>query len=328
MTHPGGAARGANVVWDWSGALLGAVYALPAAAVIGEDLGRGLALAVGVLPAAATGLAPTRRARRMTAVVGALIGLSMFVGAVIGQVPLVAVGGIVALAVGAAWLAGRSRLGTVAVTLCVPLVGVGLSYHTDVGKAAGIAVLMAVGSIYGWLVSLLWPERPPQPPPGQPPVTLWYGLRLGLAGATAAAVGFALDLGHVGWATAAAMLVMRPSEDMQRLRSVGRVLSVTAGALAGILVVRAEPPTAVYGLVVIADLAAAAATHRSRWYVTSAFTTFLVFLLLLFGDPTQAQHRFNERVIETALGVAVAYAFGLLIPTLWRRRRPTPAAAA
>ena len=37
-----------------------------------------------------------------------------------------------------------------------------------------------------------------------------YGLCLGLAGATAAAIGFALDFDHVGWAATAAMLVMRP----------------------------------------------------------------------------------------------------------------------
>ena len=49
----------------------------------------------------------------------------------------------------------------------------------------------------------------------------------------AAAIGFILDLEHVGWACAAALLVMRPSADMQRLRSAGRILAVAIGALAG-----------------------------------------------------------------------------------------------
>ena len=40
-----------------------------------------------------------------------------------------------------------------------------------------------------------------------------YGVRLGLAGAVCAAIGFALDLEHVGWAVTAALIVMRPSPE-------------------------------------------------------------------------------------------------------------------
>jgi len=94
---------------------------------------------------------------------------------------------------------------------------------------------------------MLWPERQPSAATEETeaPPTLGYGLRFGAAGASAAAIGFALGLEHVGWATAACLLVMRPAAEMQRLRSVGRI-------------------------------AAAAATRAGRWYVTPAFTTFLV----------------------------------------------------
>ena len=46
---------------------------------------------------------------------------------------------------------------------------------------------MVAGSEYAYAVSLLWPERPPAP----------------------AAIGFLPDFQHVGWACAAALLVMR-----------------------------------------------------------------------------------------------------------------------
>jgi hypothetical protein len=42
-------------------------------------------------------------------------------------------------------------------------------------------------------------------------------------------------------------------------------------------------------------------------------TTFLVFLLLLYSDPSTAQSRFNERLLETALGVGIAYFYGLVV---------------
>ena len=115
---------------------------------------------------------------------------------------------------------------------------------------------------------------------------------------------------------------MRPGAEMQRLRSVGRVLAVAIGALVAILLVRAGPPAAVYSVAAIAAVAGAGGTHRSRWYVTPAFTTFIVFLLLLYSRPQDAASRFNERLLETLLGVGVAYAFGLVLPTLVARRQP------
>ena len=311
-----------GLAWDWAAAALGGLYALPAAAVVLNDRSMGLALAVGVLPGAIAGLAPTRRARLAVVVLGAAIGVPMFIGGLLSGTPALAVAAIAMLAVGSALLAARSRLGRIAMTLSLPMVGVGLSY-TDIGKAAGLAGLMVLGSLFACLVSMFWPEHAAASSPAQPASpapTVGYGIRLGAAGASAAAIGFLLDLEHVGWACAAALLVMRPAPEMQRLRSVGRILAVALGALAGIALVRSGPPAALYGLAAIAAVAGAAGTHRSRWYVTSAFTTFLVFLLLLYSDPQRAASRFNERLLETLLGVGLAYAFGLALPTLLRRR--------
>jgi hypothetical protein len=68
---------------------------------------------------------------------------------------------------------------------------------------------------------------------------------------------------------------------------------------------------------------AAAATNASRWYVTPAFTAFLVFWALLYGKTGNGdiERRFLERVLETILGVGIAYFFGLLIP--WIRTKAT-----
>ena len=310
-----------GLVWDSSAAVLGAVYALPGGVIVLSDRSRGLALAVGVLPAAIVGLMPTRRGRLAVVVLGTSIGLPMFVGGLLAGVPVIAVLAIAGLGVGSALLAARFRLGQVAMTLSLPMVGIGLSY-SSVGKAAVLAGLMVLGSIFACVVSMFWPEHAAAPSAGAGPrPTLGYGLRLGAAGATAAAIGFLLDLEHVGWACAAALLVMRPAAEMQRLRSVGRIAAVAIGALAAIGLVRLNPSAWAYSLAAIAAVAGAGGTYRSRWYVTPAFTTFLVFLLLLYSRPQDAASRFNERVLETLLGVGIAYAFGLGLPALAQRRR-------
>ena len=68
-----------------------------------------------------------------------------------------------------------------------------------------------------------------------------YGVRLGLAGAVSAGLGFALDLDHKGWATAACLLVMRPTPEMTKLRGAGRAISVSVGALWSAYVVSVGP---------------------------------------------------------------------------------------
>ncbi len=180
-----------GLAWSWSAALPGAAYAVPAGLVAVDDARRGLAMAVGVLPAAIAGLPARRRGRRLLVVLGCLTGVPMLVGGLLAGVPVLAVLAVFALGVGAAWLATRWRAGTIVMTLSLPMVGVGLSY-SDIGEAAGLAGLMVAGSVYAYAVSLLWPERPPPAarPPAGPRPTLGYGVRLGAAGATAAAIGF------------------------------------------------------------------------------------------------------------------------------------------
>lgn len=307
------------------------MYAIPGAVVILGDPAKGFGFTVGVLPAAIVGLAPTRRGRVRSVSVGVLAGLSIFIGGALADIPVVAVIAIGLLALGATWLAARTPIGQLALFFSLPMVGVGLSYST--GKAAGVALLMIAGSVYAAAVSLLWPEHAPPPgarsgPVAMPGATLDYGIRLGLAGAIAAAIGFILDLDHVGWACAAALLVMRPVAEMQRLRSVGRICAVVIGAIAAIVIVEIGPPHGVYAVVAILALAGAAGTHGSRWYVTPAFTTFLVFLLLLYSHPSSAASRFNERVLETLLGVGLAYLFGLGIPSLLESARAARAGRA
>ena len=320
-----GSVLGRGLVWSWSNALVGVIYAVPAIAALPFDVRRGLALGFGVLPAAIAGVAPARRDRWRVVVLGACTAVPMVVGSVLANDPVFAVAAIWVLCIAAALLAGRRPAGQIVMNLSVPMVGIGLSFESA-SESAALAGLIIVGSVYAWLVSLLWPDQPrpsaaSRPRPPEP--MLGYGVRLGAAGASAAAVGFAFDFDHVGWACAATLLVMRPSVEMQRLRSVGRVVSVCCGALAALVIAQLEPAAGWYAVVVLVAVGGAAAMRASRWYVTAAFTTLLVISLLLYAHPDDAGSRFGERVGETILGVSIAYVFGLLLPRLttgWRRR--------
>lgn len=317
-----------GLTWRWSYALRGIVTGAPAAAAAFSDVRLAAALAVGLLPVCSIPLAPRRSGRIRTGRYGVLAAGSIFLGGVLAQWPVLAVIGIVLAGglLGHAVAARGRPLTMLGLVLCLPLLAVGFSYPgTETGGEFAVDILL--GTAWSVLVALAWPTHPPPPPQAapMPPASLIvpYGWLAGLVGGACAAVGFAADLEHVGWAPAAALLVMRPNPPAQRMRSLHRVADVVLGAAAAILLVRLDPPAWVYAGVVLAVVVGATATAGSRWYVLPTFTTYLVFLMLLAGHPADAGSRFWERVVETALGIGVAAAASLVVlPVLERRSRP------
>lgn len=313
---PARAAAVSNVVWSWADALRGSAYALPAALVAPADPERGVALALGVLPACLVPLPAARRSRAVVALLGGLCGMAMLLGAGIAQLPSVvgalALLGVVLTAALAAsvWPAGRVLL-----VLGAPLTAIGLSFSD--WRSAGVgALLMAGGSLYAWAVSLLWPAgdgraRAPMALPSRAEMRR-YGLLLGTCAGVAWIITAWLGVDHPGWAPAACLLVARPDVTLLRLRAVGRVIAVTAGAVGGVAAVAAELSGPVIALLTVATVGGAAATRGSRWYVTSGFTTFLVVLMLLLQHPEQSGQKLGERILETLLGVGLALVAGLL----------------
>ncbi|MFF2022153.1 FUSC family protein [Streptomyces sp. NPDC058171] len=302
------------LAWHGGAAVSGVLYALPGGLVAAfDDPERGLALTLGGLPAVALVLPATRRHRALIVLVGCAAGVSVVLGSLLVHRDWLAVTGVFVLAVGAALLAARRAGGVLAMALCVPLLGVGFSYP-EVSGALAVGALIAAGSAYAWLVSLVWPERPlpgrhPSLPLGRDEA-LGYGLRLGAAGAAATVVGLALAPTHPGWPVVAALMVMRPRPEMVRRRAVGRTVSVLVGGVLALAVLRTSPPDGVYGALCLLTLGCAGGVQGSRWYVLGGFTTFLVLLLLFQGDRGAAGGRFWERTVATLAGVSIAYLAG------------------
>uniref|UniRef100_A0AAU2JYU7 FUSC family protein n=1 Tax=Streptomyces sp. NBC_00049 TaxID=2903617 RepID=A0AAU2JYU7_9ACTN len=320
-----------GLAWSWPACARGLLYALPAVVAGWDDPARGIALAVGVLPAAAVGMPPRRKARLSIVVFGVCVGAPMVLGALLAPTGWAAVAAVFVLAVAAALLAAGRRAGVLAMSLCLPMVGVGLSF-AEVGDALRAAGLILAGSLYACLLSMAWPQQPVNPDAQRapPPLrgrreALHYGLRLGAAGAIAAAAGLAWAPTHPGWPVAAALLVMRPGVQAQRTRSLGRVLAVLAGSATAIVLLAVAPPPWVYALVAGAVIALAAGTQGSRWYVLPAFSTVLVLLLLQIGPGQESDSvTVPERIAATLVGVALAWLFGILPE---RRARSGPPGA-
>jgi hypothetical protein len=329
--HEAGAGVRGGLTWHWSRFGLGVIYALPAVAIAPVSPTLALAVGVGVLPAAAFGLPPRRRARVVIPVVGVLTAAGLLLGSLAASTPVIAVVAVFVLSVLASVSATRGRLSQLFLLLGLPMFGIGLSFPWS-PSILGLAGCMAAGSVYAWLVALAWPERespariPAPVPRGR--AMLVYGILLGAAASTAAAVGFLLGLEHVGWATGAVLLVMRPVRGQLILRSVGRAISVLLGAFAAAGFAVLDPGPLLIGCAVTVIIGALCATQESRWYIAPGFTTFLALTLILSTSTASPAARFVERTVETLLGVALALLFGALVPAgiavLTRRRFAAP----
>jgi Fusaric acid resistance protein-like len=319
-----------NLVWDRRGATYGMLLAVPGAVVIATgQVKPGVALVVGTVVAALVGVRPARAKRKAMLVVGLLFAASIVLGAILATEPWLAVPGIAVVAVVAAQVAAEKPLGILAMNLCLPIIGIGFSY--DVGGALGFGLLILAGTIYGYLVSLAFEEYPAPPPRESRMLSKddarGYGIVLALTGFTSALVGFTLNVDHVGWVVGAALLVIRPSRELQHLRSIGRVVSVYAGALLSAPLIVFGAADWVFVLVAPAALIGLAAMHTSRWYINAGFMTFLVIILLTYGESGSVRHFAVERTAETLIGVGIAYFFGLAVPKLLANDPPIPPAA-
>jgi len=325
-----------GVRWRWPYALRGFLTVLPAGLAAFHDVQLAAALAVGLLPVCPLPLPPSRLGRVRLGMYGVMAAASICLGGFLAQWPPVAVIALILAGGGLGHLVVRLHrpVAMLGLLLCLPLFAVGLSYP-GVDKVSGLAVDLLLGTAWSVLVAVAWPRPAPlahpvgaAAPDGPPdPAIVGYGWAAGVTGAVCATIGFAAGLEHVGWAPAAALLVMRPNPPMQRLRSMDRVGDVALGAVAASLLVVWDPPAAVYALAIAAVVVTATATAGSRWYVLPTFTTFLVFILLLARDPSDAQHRFWERLLETLLGVAVAAVTTIALGAIARRagHQPHPA---
>jgi len=319
-------ASGASIAWSWRSATHGVALSLPAVVACVFDPALGVPLAVGCLPAAALGLRDSRRERRMVVVIGAVAAVSIFLGSLVASLPALAVVMVFALCVAVAVSTADAahRLAPLVLMLGLPLYGAGLSESSwTTGLSA--ALLILAGSVYGWLISLAWPageaiQRPARPAVPRS-VMLVYGVQIGVAGAVAAALGFAFGVDHPGWACTAALLVSRPDRRQLDARGWGRSVSVVAGALLACAVALLSPADAAIAALLLVILAAAAGTSGSRWYIFPFFSTVIVLSMLLLDDSETPEHWLLERAGMTLLGVGLALAASWLVPAAARQVR-------
>jgi hypothetical protein len=322
-----------GITWRRDEALRAALCLVPAIPIIAVvDIAAGIAFAFGILLACLLGIAPNRRQQLKLMIPGVICALAIAAGGLLGARNWLALLGLFLVCWSASALTyRRPRFRGLALSLVTVLVAAGISIGAAAAAAFGLVIVGAVAWSTGvaLLVKRLWPQSasPQQAPPAAVTAAAaqTYGWLLGSAATLALLAGILLDASHIAWGSVAALAVMRPSPATLRIRAAGRVIAVLLGAVGALIVISlgltSWPLAIMIALVVIATVA----TRTSHWYLTSGGTTFLVLIMLAASDPTTIDGRFWERLYMTAIGVSLAYLFGIVAPA-WLERRSTRSA--
>jgi hypothetical protein len=287
----------------------------------------GVAFAIGLLPTSLMGIAPRRKLRLVYGIVGCLFGLGILLGALIISAHDIVETALLFFGICflATILASMRPVGTLLLGILIPSLGIGTGYHTS--KAAGLMLAFMAGSIWSSVVALSWPESAPDPQVRarltamRPRHVKTYGVLLGLTAATAIFVGHFFDIPYPGWIVTAAMLVIRPVQDMTGWRGVGRAVSTIAGTILVVIVLGLSLNHVETALVsaVIAVLTIGART--SKLYITPFGTAFLILTIELYGVSNAASlHEVaRHRIVNNVLGAFIALCYGLGVSWLLER---------
>jgi hypothetical protein len=305
--------------------LLGAVPAFVLVSL--GHVAAGCAFAIGLLPTSLMGIAPTRRLRAIYGAVGCLFGVGIFFGSLIFQSHSVLGTSLFFIVVswGATVLASKRPAGGVLLSILLPSLAVGTGY--GVSKAAVLMVAFFAGSIWSSLVMMIKAEFPPDETAAaklralQPAHPATYGLLLGLTAATSISVGHLFNIPYPGWIATAAMLIMRPLQDMTGFRGVGRAIATIVGTLAVVGALNLHLSYFWTALLILVVATVTIGARTSRLYITSFGTAFLILTIELYGvhDTAGIRNIGFYRIFNNVLGALIAMFYGLFISVLIER---------
>lgn len=284
----------------------------------------GAAFAIGLLPTSLLGISPKRRTRIIYGIVGCLFGVGILVGSIIFNRNNVLETALLFIIISyiASVVASKKPVGGLLLSILLPSLAVGTGY--EVPRAFALMLAFMAGSIWSSLVSLPWPEFTPDKNMRtkllalQPNHPRTYGLLLGATAASAILIGHLLDLPYPGWIATAAMLIMRPLQQMTGWRGVGRAISTIAGTLLVILTIQMGLGYFATAVLVAVIAIVTIGAKASLLYITPFGTAFLILTIELYGatDSLSIQNIGRYRIINNVLGALIAIVFGQIISGL------------
>ena len=149
-----------------------------------------------------------------------------------------------------------------------------------------------------------------------------HSLRVSIATIAGYIIGNLITHGHHEyWILLTIVVILKPAYSLSKRRNVERLMGTLAGALIGLLLLYFVPSDRVLFVLMILFMIGTYVFIRTNYLVAVIMTTPYVLLLFHLLYPSNFQVILSDRVIDTAIGSAIAFLANILIIPSWEHER-------
>lgn len=149
-----------------------------------------------------------------------------------------------------------------------------------------------------------------------------HSLRVSIATIAGYIIGNLLSHGHHEyWILLTIVVILKPAYSLTKRRNVERLVGTLAGALIGLLLLYFIPSDRVLFVLMILLMMGTYVFIRTNYLVAVIMTTPYVLLLFHLLYPSNFRVILSDRVIDTAIGSAIAFLANILIIPSWEHER-------
>jgi len=151
--------------------------------------------------------------------------------------------------------------------------------------------------------------------------TFRHSLRVAIATVTGYIISTFFPFGHSYWILLTIIVILKPAYSLTKKRNYDRLFGTIAGAVLGILVLHFVKTKDGLFIFLIIFMVGAYSFMRVRYLVFVLLMTPYILLLFYLLNPANFKLVITDRVIDTAIGSAVAFLANLLILPAWEHEQ-------
>jgi len=148
-----------------------------------------------------------------------------------------------------------------------------------------------------------------------------HAIRVSTATLAGYLVSLFFPLGHSYWILLTIIVILKPAYSLTKKRNYQRVTGTVAGALAGLLILYFIPDKTVLFALMLVLMIGTYSFLRTNYFISVFFMTPYVLLLLHLLNGGNFETIISDRLIDTAIGSAIAFAANFLLLPAWEHEQ-------
>jgi uncharacterized membrane protein (TIGR01666 family) len=151
-----------------------------------------------------------------------------------------------------------------------------------------------------------------------------HSIRLSIAVMLGYIVSLFFTLGHGYWILLTIIVILKPAYSLSKKRNTDRLFGTIIGVLIGFVVLLAVHNTVSLLIIMILFMIGYFSTMRTNYFLSVLLMTPYVVLFFHMLYPGEFPSILQDRVIDTAIGSAIAFTSILFVLPSWERQKITP----